>query len=150
MRMASSFSVRAGGGHVVNKHVPEFDKVMKTGAGLSCLHYGVEVPIGPSAKGMLNWAGGYFEANWSVNPHWVAEFKSFSKHPVANGVKPFKSDDEWYFHMRFQQGMRGCRANPVSHRAGRNYEAWGRTAFRKSSGAEKSRCRRTATRRLGL
>lgn len=101
------FFCSGGGGHVVNKHVPEFDKVMKTGAGLSCLHYGVEVPIGPSAKGMLNWAGGYFEANWSVNPHWVAEFKSFSKHPVANGVKPFKSDDEWYFHMRFQEGMRG-------------------------------------------
>ncbi len=101
------FFCSGGGGHVVNRHVQSFDKVMRTGAGLACLHYGVEVPIGPSAKGMLNWMGGYFEANWSVNPHWVAEFKSFSKHPVANGVKPFKSDDEWYFHMRFQEGMKG-------------------------------------------
>jgi len=51
--------------------------------------------------------GGYFETNWSVNPHWVAEFKQFKEHPVSNGVKPFKSDDEWYFHMRFVEGMKG-------------------------------------------
>ena len=54
--------------HVVNNHVPEFDKVMRTGAGLACLHYAVHVNIGPSAKGMLTWLGGYFEDNWSVNP----------------------------------------------------------------------------------
>ncbi|MFT5108616.1 MAG: hypothetical protein ACI9UA_004260, partial [Pseudoalteromonas tetraodonis] len=96
-----------GGGHLVNRHVENFDKVMKTGAGLVCLHYAVEVPIGPSAKGMLNWMGGYFEANWSVNPHWVAEFKVFPEHEAANGVKSFKADDEWYFHMRFREGMNG-------------------------------------------
>ncbi len=101
------FFCSGGGGHLVNKHVPEFDKVMRTGAGLACLHYAVEVPIGPSAKGMLNWMGGYFETNWSVNPHWVAEFQTFSDHPAANGVKPFKIDDEWYFHMRFVGDMEG-------------------------------------------
>ena len=96
-----------GGGHLVNKHVENFDKLMKTGAGLVCLHYAVEVPIGPSAKGMLNWMGGYFEAHWSVNPHWVAEFKVFPEHEAANGVKSFESNDEWYFHMRFREGMKG-------------------------------------------
>lgn len=105
------FFCSGGGGHVVNNHVAEFDKVMRTGAGLSCLHYGVEVPIGPSAKGMLAWMGGYFEINWSVNPHWVAEFKQFTDHPVARGVKPFQIDDEWYFHMRFVEGMKGV--NPI-------------------------------------
>lgn len=101
------FFCTGGGGHLVNNHVPFFDKIMKTGAGLSCLHYAVEVPIGPSGKGMLNWMGGYFEKNWSVNPHWVAEFKVFPEHEAANGVKPFKSDDEWYFHMRFRGDMEG-------------------------------------------
>jgi hypothetical protein len=101
------FFCSGGGGHVVNRHVPEFDKVMRTGVGLACLHYGVEVPIGPSAKGMLAWMGGYFEANWSVNPHWVAEFQTLGDHPAARGVKPFKIDDEWYFHMRFVEGMKG-------------------------------------------
>ena len=85
----------------------KFDEVMKSGAGLACLHYAVEVPIGPSAKGMLNWMGGYFEKNWSVNPHWIAEFKVFPDHEAARGVKPFKMDDEWYFHMRFRGDMEG-------------------------------------------
>jgi hypothetical protein len=101
------FFCGGGGGHLVNGHVPEFDAVMRSGAGLACLHYAVEVPIGPSAKGMLAWMGGYFEMNWSVNPHWVAEFKVFPGHPAANGVKPFAIDDEWYFHMRFVEGMKG-------------------------------------------
>ncbi len=73
------FFCSGGNGHLVNGHVPNFDKVMKTGAGLACLHYGVEVPIGPSGKGMLEWMGGYFEKNWSVNPHWIAEFQVFSR-----------------------------------------------------------------------
>ena len=96
-----------GGGHLVNNHVPELDKVMRTGAGLACLHYAVEVPIGPSAKGMLAWMGGYFEANWSVNPDWKPAFKVFPDHPAARGVKPFQINDEWYFHMRFVEGMKG-------------------------------------------
>ncbi len=51
--------------------------------------------------------GGYFEANWSVNPHWDANFTAFPDHPITRGVKPFKINDEWYFHMRFREGMKG-------------------------------------------
>lgn len=101
------FFCTGGGGHLVNGHVPEFDRVMRSGAGLACLHYGVEVPIGPSAKGMLEWMGGYFEAHWSVNPHWKPEFKTYPDHPAAAGLKPFIIDDEWYFHMRFRGNMEG-------------------------------------------
>jgi hypothetical protein len=101
------FFCGGGGGHLVNGHVPELDKIMRTGAGLACLHYAVEVPIGPSAKGMLAWMGGYFEMNWSVNPHWIAGFEAFPGHPAASGIQPFAIDDEWYFHMRFVEGMKG-------------------------------------------
>jgi putative membrane-bound dehydrogenase-like protein len=101
------FFCSGGNGHLVNSHVAEFDKVMRRGVGLACLHYGVEVPIGPPGKGMLNWMGGYFETHWSVNPHWVASFEAFPDHPAAQGIKPFKSDDEWYFHMRFRAEMEG-------------------------------------------
>ncbi|MEM6280463.1 MAG: ThuA domain-containing protein [Verrucomicrobiota bacterium] len=101
------FFCTGGHRHLVNNHVPEFDKVMRTGAGVACLHYGVEVPIGPSAKGMLAWMGGYFEKNWSVNPHWIASFESFSDHPAASGIEPFEMNDEWYFHMRFVGDMKG-------------------------------------------
>ena len=51
--------------------------------------------------------GGYFEANYSVNPHWDGDFKAFPNHPVTNGVQPFKINDEWYFHMRFRPQMKG-------------------------------------------
>lgn len=101
------FFCTGGPRHLVNNHVREFDTVMRTGAGIACLHYGVEVPIGPSGKGMLAWMGGYFETNWSVNPHWVASFESFSDHPAANGIQPFEINDEWYFHMRFVGDMEG-------------------------------------------
>ena len=101
------FFCTGGGGHLVNRHVAEFDKLMRKGIGIACLHYGVEVPIGPSGKGMLNWMGGFFQAHWSVNPHWVANFKVFPNHPAANGIKPFESNDEWYFHMKFRSNMEG-------------------------------------------
>ena len=52
---------------------------------------------------VLQWMGGYFEANWSVNPHWDADYKELPKHPISNGVKPFTTNDEWYFHMRFNE-----------------------------------------------
>jgi type 1 glutamine amidotransferase len=44
---------------------------------------------------------------WSVNPHWTANFEKFPDHPVTRGVKPFKINDEWYYHMRFPKGMKG-------------------------------------------
>jgi|GEM_PF-16378 len=96
-----------GGGHVVNPHLEEMDAYAKQGVGIVCLHYGVEVPIGPSGDAFLDWIGGYFETDWSVNPHWTANFKTFPEHPIANGVKPFSTNDEWYYHMRFREDMQG-------------------------------------------
>jgi len=55
----------------------------------------------------LRWIGGYFEMHWSVNPFWDADFKSLPTHPVTRGVKPFAARDEWYYHMRFAEGMKG-------------------------------------------
>jgi hypothetical protein len=80
---------------------------MKRGAGFVCLHYAVEVPKDKGGPEFLRWLGGYFEADWSVNPHWTANFKELPKHPISNGVKPFSTLDEWYFHMRFRDAMKG-------------------------------------------
>ncbi|MFO0912151.1 MAG: PVC-type heme-binding CxxCH protein [Pirellulales bacterium] len=96
-----------GGGHLLNPHLKEFDQVMDQGKGLVCIHYAVEVPKGESGDAFLKWLGGYFETHWSVNPHWKAKFDKFPEHPVAQGVEPFEIDDEWYFHMRFRDGMQG-------------------------------------------
>jgi len=71
------------------------------------VHYAVEVPKDRGGREFLNWVGGYFEADWSVNPHWEAHFDTLPKHPVTRGVKPFQAQDEWYYHMRFQPEMKG-------------------------------------------
>lgn len=96
-----------GGGHPANKHLDRLEPLMKKGVGFVCLHYGVEVPKGEVGDKFLQWLGGYFETHWSVNPHWKADFKSFPNHPIARGASPFQSQDEWYFHMRFQPDMKG-------------------------------------------
>ncbi|MBT4864991.1 MAG: DUF1080 domain-containing protein, partial [Planctomycetaceae bacterium] len=92
-----------GGRHPFNAHIEEIDKLMKKGVGLVCIHYGVEVPKGKSGNAFLDWTGGYFETDWSVNPHWTANYRQFQKHPTTQGVQPFSIRDEWYYHMRFRE-----------------------------------------------
>ncbi|MEQ8784688.1 MAG: NPCBM/NEW2 domain-containing protein [Pirellulaceae bacterium] len=96
-----------GGRHPVNDHLEQVDRLAKRGVGVVCIHYGVEVPKGPSGEKFLDWIGGYFEPFWSVNPHWTAEFDKFPEHPITRGVEPFSINDEWYYHMRFRDGMKG-------------------------------------------
>lgn len=96
-----------GGGHFVNPHLEKMDALAKKGVGIVCIHYGVEVPKGPSGDKFLDWIGGYFEMNYSVNPHWVAKYEKFPDHPISRGVKPFEINDEWYYHMRFRPDMKG-------------------------------------------
>ncbi|MFO1488564.1 MAG: ThuA domain-containing protein [Verrucomicrobiota bacterium] len=88
-------------------HLKTLGTLMDKGVGLTCLHYGVEPTLAKGQPEFLEWIGGAFEINWSVNPHWTAEFKSFPEHPIARGVRPFKLGDEWYFHLRFRDGMKG-------------------------------------------
>jgi type 1 glutamine amidotransferase len=82
-------------------HLAQLDEALKSGAGLACLHYAVEVPKDKGGPEWLKWIGGYFETYWSVNPTWTAEFKALPEHPITRGVKPFTIKDEWYYHMRF-------------------------------------------------
>jgi type 1 glutamine amidotransferase len=96
-----------GGGHPFNSHLDELNALTKKGTGIVCIHYGVEVPQGASGDAFLDWTGGYFEMNWSVNPHWTANYTKFPNHPVTRGVKPFKINDEWYYHMRFREKLDG-------------------------------------------
>jgi type 1 glutamine amidotransferase len=98
-----------GGGHpaIKSDHLKVIGDLMRKGVGLGCLHYAVELPKDRGGPEFLDWIGGYFEAFWSVNPHWDADFKKFPEHPITRGVEPFKIRDEWYYHMRFRDGMKG-------------------------------------------
>ncbi|NOS71161.1 MAG: hypothetical protein HOP33_14675 [Verrucomicrobia bacterium] len=97
-----------GGGHpaLQKDRKQTLDALMKKGVGMVCIHYAVEPTIENGEKEFLDWIGGAFEINWSVNPHWTAEFKSLPRHAVTRGVHPFTCNDEWYFHMRFRDGMK--------------------------------------------
>jgi hypothetical protein len=98
-----------GGGHpaLIGDRLAELGKQMKRGCGFVCVHYAVEPTIPKGNKEFIDWLGGAFEVDWSVNPHWDADFKALPQHPISSGVKPFMTNDEWYFHMRFRGGMKG-------------------------------------------
>ncbi|MBM4003491.1 MAG: DUF1080 domain-containing protein [Planctomycetes bacterium] len=96
-----------GAGHMVVPHLAEVDALAQKGVGIVCIHYAVEMTKGEAGDRFLDWIGGYFEMNWSVNPHWTAKFNKFPDHPIARGVKPFSINDEWYYHMRFRPKMEG-------------------------------------------
>jgi len=98
-----------GGGHPLlqGDHLKTIGALMDQGVGLACIHYAVEPTKEKGETEFLDWIGGAFEINWSVNPHWPADFKVLPNHPITRGVKPFKIEDEWYFNMRFRDGMKG-------------------------------------------
>jgi len=82
------------------------DALAKKGVGIAFLHYALD-PGKEYGKYLLDCIGGYYEQFWSINPSWLAEFKSLPQHAITRGVQPFKVEDEWYYHMRFREGMKG-------------------------------------------
>ncbi len=94
-------------GLVLNPHLAEFDALMKSGVGVVMIHWATEAEKGEPGQKFLEWMGGFCDLDWSVNPHWTPHFTDFPEHPVANGLKPFQVDDEWYYHMRFVDDMKG-------------------------------------------
>ncbi len=105
---ASAVVIYADGGprHPAVQHLAELKEMASKGVGIGCLHYGVEVPKGEAGDVFLDVIGGYFETDWSVNPTWEASYK-MPEHVVTRGVHDFKCNDEWYYHMRFPEGMKG-------------------------------------------
>lgn len=94
-------------GHVLNPRLDEFDALMKTGVGVVMIHWATEAEKGEPGQKFLEWMGGFCDLDWSVNPHWTPSFEDFPAHPISNGVEPFSINDEWYYHMRFVDSMRG-------------------------------------------
>lgn len=98
-----------GGGHPLlqGDHLKTLGALMDKGVGLACFHYATEPTLEKGQKEFLDWIGGAFEINWSVNPTWTADFNQLPTHPITRGVHPFKTYDEWYFNIRFRDGMKG-------------------------------------------
>ncbi|MSU64997.1 MAG: hypothetical protein EXS38_02595 [Opitutus sp.] len=93
--------------HPALSHLAELGALLGKNTGLGLVHYAVEPATVKGRPEFLRWIGGYFETHRSVNPHWDAVIKSLPSHPVTRGVKPFAIRDEWYFNLRFVEGMKG-------------------------------------------
>ena len=102
------FSTGAGGHPLLRPgKLEQIGTLMAKGVGFGTIHWATEPTIERGQKEFIAWTGGAFEVNYSVNPVFVAEFKDLPQHPVTRGVKPFALRDEWYYHIRFPEGMKG-------------------------------------------
>lgn len=100
-----------GTGHPAMKHLDQLSRLAKRGVGVGMMHYAVEVPKEMAGAQFLEWIGGYFEMNWSVNPTWRLRNAELAVgHPITRGVKAYTTQDEWYYHMRFPERMEGVTA----------------------------------------
>lgn len=84
-------------------------KAAARGVGIMMIHYAVEPPAKRGHDEMIDWLGGYFEINYSINPHWEPRYDNLPKHPVTRGVKPFQVRDEWYYNIRFREGQKNVK-----------------------------------------
>jgi hypothetical protein len=132
-----------GGGHFAATHLPKLNELSDKGVGIGAIHYAVEVVKGPPGDTWLKTMGGFFEINWSVNPHWEGQFKTFPQHPVSSGVMPFTTNDEWYYNMRFRDNMEGVTGilsaiPPDKTRQGKDDAHGGNPEVRKGIGKNQS------------
>ena len=97
------------GGHpgVQGNRLEVLGGLMKKGVSLGLAHYAVEVVTNKGGAEWKDWVGGHYEHQFSCNPIWEADYTVFPSHPIARGVQPFKTKDEWYFNMRFRDGKQG-------------------------------------------
>jgi type 1 glutamine amidotransferase len=102
-----------GGGHpaIRPERMKLIQKQMDRGAGWVNIHYAVEYPVKAGDRDIAGpvkgWMGGFYERDYSINPHWDANIRSLPKHPITRGVKPFTLRDEWYYGMRWIDDMKG-------------------------------------------
>lgn len=93
------------------ERMAKMKSLMAKGVGLACLHYAVEFPKGDVGNQILEWLGGYYETNYSTNPHNDVLLTPKEGHAITRGVKPFQCLDEWYYRIRFTPGDK--RVTPV-------------------------------------
>ncbi|NQZ58428.1 MAG: ThuA domain-containing protein, partial [Lentisphaeraceae bacterium] len=77
-----------------------FRDLAKKGKSIAFMHYACHVEK-ENSHYLFDMIGGCYLTGHSTNPHWLAESILNKKHPITQGVKPFKVTDEWYFNIKF-------------------------------------------------
>ncbi|MBP63427.1 MAG: hypothetical protein CMJ62_18040 [Planctomycetaceae bacterium] len=70
-------------GHLLKPRLEYFDALAKKGVGLVTIHWATEVEKGKIGEKFLEWQGGFCDINWSVNPHWNADYATLPDHPIT-------------------------------------------------------------------
>lgn len=94
------------GGHPVNGKLDVIQPLIDQGVGWVNIHYAVDYTKETGAR-VIDWMGGFYDAEISINPHWVANFGTLPDHAITRGVKPFEIKDEWYYNMRWNKDPAG-------------------------------------------
>jgi hypothetical protein len=98
-----------GGGHpaIQGDRLKLLQGLIEKGIGFGVMHYGCEVPKDCGGQEFIDWVGGYYEDKYSCNPMWSPDYQKFPAHPVTCGLQPFSVKDEWYFNLRWREGLAG-------------------------------------------
>ncbi|HUO31349.1 MAG TPA: ThuA domain-containing protein [Bryobacteraceae bacterium] len=89
---------------IADGHLAELSKLMKSGVGLACLHYAVEVPGDNGGMELLEWIGGFYRRPYSQNPVNDVELtQAAPAHPISRGWDSYRSKDEWYYRIAFRK-----------------------------------------------
>jgi len=81
------------------------------GIGAVAIHWMLEAG-NPEAEALVAKSfGGIFELDFSVNPMWMGKFPEITEHEITRGMSPFEVYDEYYFNIRFPEGLPGTRTN---------------------------------------
>ncbi len=93
------------GSHAAKGRVAELHQRLAAGKGLVVLHYALEPTDAAMAELLDKAIGGHFQVNWSVNPIWKMKDPLIARHTVTRGVKAFEAEEEFYYHIRFREGV---------------------------------------------
>jgi hypothetical protein len=106
---ASGVAIFADGGvgHplLLDGHLGALARLVEEGGiGIGLMHYALELPEGKGGERVDAWIGGHYCDGRSCNPIWEAQVDTVPGHPVARGVGPFVTTDEWYLGIEFAGG----------------------------------------------
>lgn len=123
--------------HAAKGHVAELRQRLAAGKGLVVLHYALEPTDAEMSEFLDEAIGGHFQPDWSVNPIWKMKDPLLAEHPVTRGVTPFEAEEEFYYHMRFREGVIPLmRALPPASSLGEDGPRSGNPEIRKQLAAQ--------------
>ncbi len=88
--------------HPAKGHLAALRAHHQAGKGLAIIHWALEPGDPELARILTDTIGGYFDADWSVNPVWKMTAPTLGRHPITHGVEAFDLEEEFYFHLRFR------------------------------------------------